>query len=99
MSESDITAFRQRTLEQSDASQNMWLGTLFVYPMNLKTKHLPFDPRLAEANYIAKHFKPVRREGNWVLMTPDRDSKSPRSSASNLVPEPPARNGSRLRGR
>lgn len=71
LSESDINASRLKNIGQSDAEQSMWLGTLFVYPIHFQTKRLPFDPQLAEASYISKNFKPLRQEGNWVLMVPD----------------------------
>ena len=93
LSESDLIELRQQNIELSDASQNLYLGTLFVYPVDFKTKRLLFDPKLAEASYIAKHFKPVRQEGDWVLMVPDTDYKSPHSPASDSVPEPPTREG------
>jgi len=70
LTDAQVTEARWKQQPQVDLGQSVWLGTLFLLPMNFKTKYLPFDPWIGEGRYIADHYDAVREGGGYVLMKP-----------------------------
>ncbi len=71
VSDEQIQASRQAEIPQRDVQQSAWLGSLYLYPIEFKTKHLPLDPTMIEARYIVAHYRTVQRANGWVLMKPE----------------------------
>lgn len=87
-SDEDIGNWRRANLKQLDVSRSLWMTKLFLYPIDFRTKYLPFDPLLEEARYIASCYHPVRHKDGWVVMVRDATSETSHSTESD-TPEPP----------